>query len=151
MTRELALAQRLLTQQRTGSNTLPSLYAPEVECISKGKAQKRYECGVKVGVVACLKKPSIPASHALPGRPYDGHTLPDAVTRARNAEHRREDQDRNGGQGPSGPRGLAGARIVLPGQRSRTPVERRWRRTQLRRRSVTEALIAHMKVDGLMD
>jgi hypothetical protein len=39
---------------------------------------------------------------------------------------------------------------VLPGQRSRTPGERRWRRTRLRRRSVIEALIGHMKVDGLM-
>jgi IS5 family transposase len=44
-----------------------------------------------------------------------------------------------------------GARIILPGQHSRTPGERRWRRTRLRRRSVIEALIGHMKVDGLMD
>jgi IS5 family transposase len=44
-----------------------------------------------------------------------------------------------------------GARIILPGQHSRTPAERRWRRTRLRRRSVIEALIGHMKVDGLMD
>jgi IS5 family transposase len=69
MNRELALAQRLLTQERTGSNKLYSLHAPEAECISKGKAHKRYEFGVKVGVVAYLKKPFILAAHALPGRP----------------------------------------------------------------------------------
>lgn len=49
MIRELALAQRLLRQKRTGANKLYSLHAPEVECISKGKAHKRYEFGVKVG------------------------------------------------------------------------------------------------------
>ena len=43
-----------------------------------------------------------------------------------------------------------GAKIFLPGQRSGTPGARRWRLTRLRRRSVIEALIGHMKVDGLM-
>ena len=42
---------------------------------SKGKAHEHYEFGVKVGVVACLKKPFIRAAHALPGRPYDSNTL----------------------------------------------------------------------------
>jgi hypothetical protein len=72
MTRELALAQLLLTQQRTGSHKLYSLHAPEVQSISKGKAHKRSGFGVKVGVVASLKKPFLLATHALPGRPYDG-------------------------------------------------------------------------------
>ncbi len=63
-----ALAHRLLTQQRTGTQELYSLHAPEVECLTKGKAHKRYEFGVKVGVVASLKKPFILAAHALPGR-----------------------------------------------------------------------------------
>jgi len=35
---ELALAKRLLKQQKTDRNKLYSLHAPEVECISKGKA-----------------------------------------------------------------------------------------------------------------
>jgi transposase, IS5 family len=82
LTRELALAHRLLSQQRTGANKLYSLHAPEVECISKGKAHKRYEFGVKVGVVASLKKPFILAAHALPGRPYDGHTLMRSLAQA---------------------------------------------------------------------
>ena len=35
---ELTLAKRLLKQQKTDRNKLYSLHAPEVECISKGKA-----------------------------------------------------------------------------------------------------------------
>ena len=75
MSRELHLAWRLLGQDRQSKNKLYSLHAPEVECISKGKAHKRYEFGVKVGVVSSLKTPFILAAHALPGKPYDGHCL----------------------------------------------------------------------------
>lgn len=47
---ELALAERLLTQQKQDKHKLYSLHAPEVECIAKGKAHKKYEFGVKVSV-----------------------------------------------------------------------------------------------------
>src|SRR5699024_5408872 len=40
-------ANRLLTQQRQDKNKLYSVHAPEVECIAKGKAHKRYEYGCK--------------------------------------------------------------------------------------------------------
>jgi len=46
----LERAKRIHTQQRKDKNMLYSVHAPEVECISKGKAHKRYEFGVKVSV-----------------------------------------------------------------------------------------------------
>ena len=56
-----------------------SLHAPEVECIGKGKAHKPYEFGVKVSVATTLKRSPggqfVLNAKALPGRPYDGHTL----------------------------------------------------------------------------
>ena len=72
---ELALANRLLAQQRHDKGKLYSLHAPEVECISKGKARRPYEFGVKVSVATTLRSNFVVASHALPGKPYDGHTL----------------------------------------------------------------------------
>lgn len=54
-------------------------HAPEVECISKGKAHKPYEFGCKVSLTTTIN-PSL-AGHfvlhteALHGRPYDDHTL----------------------------------------------------------------------------
>ncbi len=56
-----------------------SIHAPEVECIGKGKAHKPYEFGVKVSVATTVA-PSrggqfVLAAKALPGNPYDGHTL----------------------------------------------------------------------------
>ena len=46
-TAEMALTKRLLDQLRHDKNKLYALHAPEVECIAKGKAHKRYEFGVK--------------------------------------------------------------------------------------------------------
>jgi len=52
---KLALAERLLKQSKDSKNKLYSIDAPEVECISKGKAGKRYEFGNKVSMVTTSK------------------------------------------------------------------------------------------------
>jgi len=68
---------RLLRQKRPDTGKLYALHAPEVECI--GKARTRYEFGVKVSVA--VTNASAPGGQfvvglrALPGNPYDGHTL----------------------------------------------------------------------------
>jgi transposase, IS5 family len=71
----LALAKRLETQQREDKNKLYSVHAPEVECIAKGKAHKRYEFGCKVSLCATSKGCWLVAANAQSGNPYDGHTL----------------------------------------------------------------------------
>ena len=52
----LARVKRVLTQQPKDKNKLYSLHAPEVECISKGKARQPYEFGVKVTVAIPRKR-----------------------------------------------------------------------------------------------
>ena len=120
-----------------------------MDYISKGRAHNRSEFGVKMDLVASLSKPFIQATHALTGRPYDDNILMRSLAQAKLNKgvaiktavvHR----------GCRGHDAWAGARIVMPWRRSRTPGERRWRRTRLRRRSMIEALIGHMKVDGLI-
>lgn len=46
----LARTGRILAQRRKDKNKLYALHAPEVECISKGKARTPYEFGVKVSI-----------------------------------------------------------------------------------------------------
>jgi IS5 family transposase len=76
----LSLSYRVLTQKkRQAAPKVYALHAPEVECIGKGKAHKPYEFGVKVSL-ATTAAPSkggqfILHAKALPGNPYDGHTL----------------------------------------------------------------------------
>ncbi|WP_228098407.1 IS5 family transposase [Chitinilyticum piscinae] len=71
--------ERLLTQQKKDKNKLYSLHAPEVECISKGKARQPYEFGVKVSVATTHQEGLVIGMRSLPGNPYDGHTLHEAL------------------------------------------------------------------------
>src|SRR5215207_9268099 len=84
----LALIARLLHQRREdrGGDKLYSLHAPEVECIGKGKAHARFEFGVKVSIATTnAVAPGgqfVLGARALPGNPYDGHTLADQIAQA---------------------------------------------------------------------
>ena len=78
--RPLYLAERVLAQDRhQRGRKIYSLHAPEVECIGKGKAHRPYEFGVKVSVATPLRHSRggqfVAHVAALPGNPYDGHTL----------------------------------------------------------------------------
>jgi IS5 family transposase len=70
---------RILTQTTKDKNKLYALHAPEVECISKGKARNPYEFGVKVTVATTLKEGFVVGMRSMPGNPYDGHTLEEAI------------------------------------------------------------------------
>ena len=76
----LSLAHQVRDQrQRQRGKKIYSLHAPEVECIGKEKAHKPYEFGVKVSVATpinrCKGGQFVLHAKALPGNPYDGHTL----------------------------------------------------------------------------
>ena len=78
--RPLSLARQVHQQrQRQRGHKIYSLHAPEVECIGKGKAHRPYEFGVKVSVATplyrCKGGQFVAHVAALPGNPYDGHTL----------------------------------------------------------------------------
>ena len=75
----LERAEKLLAQTQTSKDKLYSIDAPEVECISKGKAHKRYEFGCKVSVALTNEKNWIVGVQVLHGNPYDGHTLDGAI------------------------------------------------------------------------
>ena len=75
----LTQAWRLLAQKPKSKNKLYSLHAPEVDCLSKGKAHKRYEFGVKASIVTTAKEAFIVGARSYPGNPYDGHTRYDQL------------------------------------------------------------------------
>ena len=83
----LAKAQRIVSQsgQRKavdGQRKLYAWHAPEVDCISKGKARTPYEFGVKVGIASTLQGNLIVGARAFHGNPYDGHTLHEQLEQA---------------------------------------------------------------------
>jgi len=73
------ISRRIFEQKRDDKQKVYSLHAPEVECISKGKAHKRYEFGCKVAVVTTSKAGWIVGIDAVRGNPYDGATLAPAL------------------------------------------------------------------------
>ncbi|OMO16320.1 transposase, partial [Xanthomonas oryzae pv. oryzae] len=79
----LERAQRLLAQRPKEKQKLYALHAPEVECMSKGKASSPYECGVKVGIAVSARKGLIVGARSFPGHPYDGDTLAEQLEQAR--------------------------------------------------------------------
>ena len=56
------------------------MHAPEVECISKGKARNRYEFGVKVSLAVTHKQGLMVGAKRFVGNPYDGHTLASQIS-----------------------------------------------------------------------
>ena len=76
----LARANQIRSQQqRQRGWKLYSFHAPEVECIGKGMASAPYEFGVKASIVTTNARARggqfVLHAKALPGNPYDGHTL----------------------------------------------------------------------------
>ena len=137
---------RLLAQQKTDHAKLYALHAPEVECLAKGKAHKRYEFGVKVSVAATNREGLVLGMLALPGNPYDGHTLAPAlaqVERVTGITVARGYVDR-GYRG----HGHDHRQIFVSGQRRGVTATIR---RELRRRSAIEPVIGHMKTDGRLD
>ena len=76
-------------QQRQRGWKLYSFHAPEVECIGKGKASAPYEFGVKASIVTTnARAPGgqfVLHAKALPGNPYDGHTLGSVIEAPRSS------------------------------------------------------------------
>src|SRR5271170_7178155 len=131
---------------------LYSLHAPEVECIGKGKAHRPYEFGVKVSIATTLHRSAggqfIAHAKALPGNPYDGHTLatviPEIETQiGASLAHVVADRGYRGHNAPPGHK----FRVYISGQRRRvTDTIKR----ELRRRSAVEPVIGHAKAEHRM-
>ena len=149
----LALTRRVRDQPaRQRGPKVYSLHAPEVECIGKGKAHRPYEFGVKVSVATTLAHAKggqfVTHVKALPGNPYDGHTLktviPDMEALVGNTIERAfTDKGYRGHNAPPDYK----FKIFIAGQRRRvTPRIKR----QMRRRSAIEPVIGHMKAEHRM-
>ena len=60
-----------------------SFHAPEVDCIGKGKLNKPYEFGNKVGIAVSGRGNFVLGIKSFHGNPYDGHTLDQTVVELR--------------------------------------------------------------------
>jgi transposase, IS5 family len=118
----------------------------------QGKAHRPYEFGVKVSLATTLNRSKggqfIAHAKALPGNPYDGHTLATVIPEIETqigANLARIVADR-GYRGHNAPPGHK-FRVYISGQRRRvTETIKR----ELRRRSAVEPVIGHAKAEHRM-
>ena len=144
-------AERIRTQQPKDKAKLYAMHAPEVECISKGKARQPYEFGVKASVAVTHRRGLIIGARTFPGNPYDGHILAEQLEQTNILL---EDVGRTPMQviADLGYRGVdadnPGVEIIHRGRiRSMTKQQRRW----LKRRQAIEPVIGHLKADHRMN
>ena len=72
----------ILTQTTDSKDKIYSLHEPKVECIAKGKANKKYEFGNKASLTVTHREGFVVGIQGLHGNPYDGHTLSGALAQA---------------------------------------------------------------------
>jgi transposase, IS5 family len=150
----LSLARRVRAQERGQRGPkIYSLHASEVECIGKGKPRKPYEFGVKVSVATTLKHSKggqfVVHAQALPGNPYDGHTLAQVIPAieqlvGNTVERLHADAGYRGHNAPPEYK----FKIYTSRQKRRvTPQIKR----EMKRRAAVEPVIGHLKEDHRMD
>ncbi len=135
-------------KQRQRGWKLYSWHAPETECIGKGKAHKPYEFGCKVSLTTTNKRCQggqfILHAKALPGNPYDGHTLKDVIEETE-ALTGREIERAYVDKGYVGHDAAKPNRVFRSGQKRGVHGQIK---KELRRRSAIEPVIGHCKADG---
>ena len=143
----LELCGRLHGQQPRDRRKLYSLAEPEVMCISKGKAHKRYEFGQKISVATTNRGNWVLNASLCRDNPYDGHTLAATLASVEsNTGVRPTDAYVDKGYRGHDYHGDATIHVAGSSHRglSRTGRKRR------RRRSAVEPIIGHMKSDHRM-
>ena len=139
----LSRAKQIEQQQRSDSNKIYSMHAPEAECIAKGKVHKRYEFGCNVVLVTTSVSNWIVGAAAVHGNPYDGSTLSDVVQQTSQLtgvtpKQAAVDKGFRGSQYHP-----AGLQVLVAGTRKFKGVLKRL----VKRRSAIEPVIGHLKHD----
>lgn len=143
----LTTSTKIYQQQRLDKNKVYSVHEPEVDCISKGKAHKRYEFGAKVSVATTSRGCWFVGALTFNGNPYDGHTLNktiEQVTRlVRSPEHIFVDR------GYRGHDYTGNSAVHVDKQRRGRTSRSLWK--WMKRRAAVEPSIGHLKQEHRMD
>jgi IS5 family transposase len=150
LTRLLTLCKPIHQQQRQDQAKLYSVHEPELICIAKGKAGKKYEFGQKVSVVVTSKDGWLLGAMCVLRKPYGGHTLQQHIQQMDRLYSKKQTEQRvlvdMGYRGHD----YADDRTVIVDHRRRGETSKRmWRWMTLR--AALESTIGHLKSDHLLE
>ncbi len=140
--------KRVLTQEKCSKNKIYSLHEPDVYCIAKGKAHKKYEYGCKASEVLTQNTGIIVGAMTFEENIYDGHTL-DAVLKQTQLLTGNYPKTTTVARGYKGTNTVENTSIIRPSnslKRDHTYQKQR-KRTHCRRRVAIEPIIGHFKQD----
>ena len=145
---DLELFKKVLAQQRNSKNKIYSLHEPEVYCMSKGKAHKKYEYGCKASVVLTQKSGIIVGAMTFKTNVYDGHTLEDVLIQTKQLTGKTP-KTASVDRGYKGKQVVGNTQINIPKPPlKRDPLyQKRKKRKHFRRRAAIEPIIGHLKAD----
>lgn len=143
----LAIAARIHSQKRSDSGKVYSVHEPEVECVAKGKAHKKYEFGCKVSMATTSKNCWVVGAQAVHGNPFDGHTLKNQIDQVERITGLRPEQafvDQGYRGTQNHPQDL---KTHVCGKKTKNSSLKK----AMKRRSSIEPIIGHTKADNRMD
>lgn len=148
---ELYLIERVLRQKRHSKNKVYSLHDPQVLCIAKGKAHKKYEFGRKASVTMLRDSGVIVSAVSFKQNLYDGDTLEPALEQVGTMTGKTFGSvlvDK----GYKGRKKIGETSVVIPGKISKrlSAHHRRKQRKRNGRRAAIEPVIGHLKSDYRM-
>ena len=149
--KDLELIKRVLEQKRYDKKKVYSLHDPEVLCIAKGKAHKKYEFGRKASVTMLRDSGVIVSAVSFKNNLYDGDTLKPALEQVSEMTGKSFESvlvDK----GYRGVKNVVGVDVVIPGKISKklSDYHQKKRRKRNGRRAAIEPVIGHLKSDYRM-
>lgn len=145
---ELDLFRRVLAQKKDSKNKIYSLHEPQVYCMSKGKAHKKYEYGCKASIVLTQKTGIIVGAMTFERNKYDGHTLEEVLEQTEKLTGKRP-KTATVDRGYRGKQKVGDTFIHMPKPplKKDTAYQKRKKRKHFRRRAAIEPIIGHLKSD----
>ena len=149
--KDLELIKRVLEQKRYDKKKVYSLHDPEVLCIAKGKAHKKYEFGRKASVTMLRDSGVIVSAVSFKNNLYDGDTLKPALEQVSEMTGKSFESvlvDK----GYRGVKNVVGVDVVIPGKISKklSDYHQKKRGKRNGRRAAIEPVIGHLKSDYRM-
>lgn len=142
----LSIFKKILLQRRNSSHKIYSIHEPEVQCISKGKEQKKYEFGNKVSIIRFATGVILGASSFR--NEYDGHTIQKSLEQVRRLTGK-SIRRLAGDRGYRGRKEIDGTQILIPNapRAKDTYYQRKKKHKLFCKRAGIEPTIGHLKAD----
>src|SRR6056297_3673529 len=147
---QLKIFYQIINQKRSDKNKIYSIHEPDVSCIAKGKAHKKFEYGSKVSFAMLPGSNIIVGTVNFQGNPHGSKTLQTTLDHCQKITGKTFERaifDR----GYRGRKKMRDTSLLVSGAaRGKTPYEKQKYRKKFRSRAAIEPVIGHLNHDHKM-